>query len=263
MAQTEEESTSRNRKRPTLESVLIIPLDLQAICFSLCFSSSINQTIVTVRVGLDAEPFLIHKDLLCFYSSYFRGALEGTFREARENTVLLSDDSVDVFRSFFGWLYTQQFQPSDGQDLTISKLARIYVFADKIGATVLKNQIIDSINLVHSRPKGELADNETIDHVFEHTPASSPLRQLLVDQYAYDVDPVLLGRSDGLTPLEWFLARPKEFIAGISIINTGRLPKRLKDEKAPFEMDPSRYHEKDEPVRGAPHALDGSKIDTT
>ncbi len=118
----------------------------------------------------------------------------------------------------------------------------------------LKNQIIDFIIRIASRPEGELANGETIDYVFEHTSANSPLRRLLIDQHAFNGSSETT--STGKTMLEWLTNRPNGFTAGLALVNLMRLPRRLPKERAPFEIDASQYYEKDELAHIAPHALE-------
>ncbi|KAI9796507.1 MAG: hypothetical protein M1835_003841 [Candelina submexicana] len=227
MAQAEEESMGKKRKRPNFHAI--------------------GQTIVTVK-----NPFQSIKSSFAFTHPSFRGALSGSFEEARDNIVVLSDDSVDTFRSFYGWLYTQQLQPSNEQELTSSKLVKLYVLADKIGATMLKNQIIDSINLIHSRPEAKLPSGETIDYLFEHTPANSPIQRLLIDRFAFNINPKIID-------VACLSDRPVGFTAGIAMVNLRRMPRRLRNEKAPFEIDLSQYHQKDELTQGEHPTLDNTE----
>ncbi|KAJ9643107.1 clathrin associated protein complex medium subunit [Coniosporium tulheliwenetii] len=64
-----------------------------------------DSTIVTINVGPNARPFHIHRAPLCRWSEYFRGAFEGSFREAEEKALTLDDVSVKTFVAFTEWLY--------------------------------------------------------------------------------------------------------------------------------------------------------------
>ncbi|KAI9706146.1 MAG: hypothetical protein M1812_008255 [Candelaria pacifica] len=231
MPQSEMGTTSKKRKRP--------------------FFHTLDQTVVTIKVGPDAEPFNVHKELLCLYSSYFRGALRGCFSEAQKNTVVLPEDTVEVFRSFFCWLYTGQLR-SDERNMKPSELARIYVFADKSGVSLLKNNIIDAMS---ARLGEQLAGNIAIDCIFKNTPPNSPMRRLLIDQYVSWADTKFFATDVGL---RWLLVRPREFIAGIAQALL-KLPARLKNQKTPSEIDLSQYYEVDEPADDINSHLDGSK----
>ena len=66
-----------------------------------------NASVVIVRVGPNAQPFHIHKDLLCCWSKYFHNAFNGSFREANEKEMTILDVQPSIFKIFIGWLYTQ------------------------------------------------------------------------------------------------------------------------------------------------------------
>ena len=66
-----------------------------------------HASVVMVRVGLNAQPFHIHKDLLCYWSKYFHNAFNGSFREANEKETTILDVQPRIFKIFMGWLYTQ------------------------------------------------------------------------------------------------------------------------------------------------------------
>ena len=60
-----------------------------------------------VRVGPNAQPFHVHKDLLCYWSKYFHNTFNGSFREANEEEITILDVQPRTFKIFMGWLYTQ------------------------------------------------------------------------------------------------------------------------------------------------------------
>jgi hypothetical protein len=66
-----------------------------------------DQTQIELRVGRDRVPIMVHKELLCYCSEFFRGAFEGGFRESEEKSLGLSYVEREVFRLFQHWLYAQ------------------------------------------------------------------------------------------------------------------------------------------------------------
>ncbi|KAL2026835.1 hypothetical protein VTO58DRAFT_102815 [Aureobasidium pullulans] len=55
--------------------------------------------------GPNTAPFkaLVHKDLLCFYSPYYRAALKGEFAEAKQDFLTLDLPATQA-RRFVSWL---------------------------------------------------------------------------------------------------------------------------------------------------------------
>ncbi|CZT47415.1 related to putative protein [Rhynchosporium secalis] len=69
-----------------------------------------NSSIIPVRVGIHAETFPIHKDILC-KSEYFRRALEGEFKEAGDQAIDLPEENPDTFSFIVAYLYEGKFSP--------------------------------------------------------------------------------------------------------------------------------------------------------
>lgn len=70
----------------------------------------IAEPFITILVGTTTESteskaFQLPEFLLREYSSYFKAALDGGFREAKERTITLDDEDPDVFRTFAAWLF--------------------------------------------------------------------------------------------------------------------------------------------------------------
>lgn len=63
------------------------------------------QHFVTVKIGPEATPYIIHRDLLCNASKYFSNAFKGNFKEANDQSIHLTDVKPEVFDAFSQWLY--------------------------------------------------------------------------------------------------------------------------------------------------------------
>ena len=66
---------------------------------------------VTITVG-NTKQFLIHKNLLCTTSCYFKAALTGHFKESLTNQLKLKDQDPDAFELFYGYLYNSRLSDS-------------------------------------------------------------------------------------------------------------------------------------------------------
>ncbi|TLD18896.1 hypothetical protein E2P81_ATG01624 [Venturia nashicola] len=83
------------------------------------FMKELGQDIVTVHIGPEKIPFIVHKDLLTQCSPYFKAAFEGNFCEALENSIPLIDISTTQFRLFLDWLYFRRL-PNQSQKLGLA-----------------------------------------------------------------------------------------------------------------------------------------------
>ncbi|KZM19389.1 uncharacterized protein EKO05_0002967 [Ascochyta rabiei] len=71
---------------------------------------AIDQTLVGITIGDDEEEkksFMLHKDLLCAHSRYFRNACEGLVAESEERAIHLPHVTESTIKLFQFWLYGQ------------------------------------------------------------------------------------------------------------------------------------------------------------
>lgn len=193
---------------------------------------------VTVKVGLSEEIFVIHKELVCYHSTFFKGALSGNFAEAQEGVVRLREENVTVFKHFETWIYRQQLPSIDGNDAQSAQpwdaLVDLYIFADAHGVPALRNQIIE--NLIDLATKEQRTPAlTTIASAWYRLPPTSPLRKLFINIYAWQVD--------GKTVIARELNKlPKEFLSGALLVCMKRLSSRSKGKAAPFETNRCQFH---------------------
>lgn len=241
--------------------------------------SSLHRSIVTVYVSPDQYPFHFHKGRLCQHSSFFEKAFHGSFEEATTGSMYLEGDGVDEFKLFEEWLCSGNLSyPKDSDDPSLL-LVKVFCFADKVGISPLQNATLDTIrdratrqdassansNTMETKPQNgfgfaqttwnfELHQSSTttdkraakflspatstaIHYAYQNTSDSSPLRKMLADIFAFNVKPETLDES--------LLMLPAEFMADVLFINMKRLPLRLGDEKADFDLNADKYHVKD------------------
>ena len=96
---------------------------------------------ITVVVGAESNQsdFLMHKDLVCASSKFFRRALAPPFIEHETGIINLPDESPEVFRAFSDWLYSGDPGKS-AEDSFVGKNAgccqmywlKVYCFADRL-----------------------------------------------------------------------------------------------------------------------------------
>ncbi|KAH0382040.1 hypothetical protein KCU92_g6635, partial [Aureobasidium melanogenum] len=134
------------------------------------------QETVTLIVGDEKKPYVVHKDLLCFYSDYFRAAFQGSFKEATERKVELPGVIKDVFEHFQVWLYTRRLDFADTQFHTI---IRLWIFGDQHQIPLLQNWAADS--LIAKRKKEHTFPISLVPLVYENTVAKSALRKVVIE----------------------------------------------------------------------------------
>ncbi|THX79949.1 hypothetical protein D6D05_04734 [Aureobasidium pullulans] len=143
------------------------------------FSSEHFNGIVTVVVGSKKKSHSLHKDLLCFYSDYFRAAFNGSFKEATDGKIELMDVEPEVFDIFQVWLYSRRVQASQKPVLCYMTLAQLWVFGDKYQIPLLQNEVMDEIFARRARLK--VFHTPLVKLAYEQTPVGSPLRKAVIE----------------------------------------------------------------------------------
>ena len=165
-----------------------------------------------IHVGPERYDFLIHKELLCHHSAFFRVALNETWHETKLGTFDLPEEDVELFTIFEQSLYSFVEPISfpdnlDGQSLVI---AMAYVAADKYDAVKIKNKSLEKMRALcclHTGSCRVVFCGTTVKYVFENTSNTSSLRRLLIDLFCYRVTAYTW---DGDLP-----GLPLEFLTGV------------------------------------------------
>ncbi|KAL8691745.1 MAG: hypothetical protein Q9218_003094 [Villophora microphyllina] len=232
------ESTARDRKPPwkrTKRSGVVTEEDT---------ADELFQNIITINVGPDATPFYLYAGLVSQDASFFKAALNGSFRESTEQKVSLPDDDVQIFKIYQIWLNLKELRCNfdDGEDWWLH-LAKLWIFADKIGSPKFKNEIIDAFFEVYDGVDDKdllFADPDVVHFVYDNTTQESPLRKLFI-HFSLHFD-----YNGGM------VAYPHEFIAGMLewVMHDGNSWRRVSDAYASV-VDKKRsevYHEDGEQV---------------
>lgn len=139
-------------------------------------TSDCRKDIVTIRFEKSKQGFHIHKGVLSFWSDYYRGMLNGSFREAKEKT-LTSDEDPYIFTIFESFCYTNQLTDgavTKGTDLLFTTLVRLWIFGDRVIAPALQNMAMTA--LMEKSVTGNVVPIERVLYVYENTMPRSPLR---------------------------------------------------------------------------------------
>lgn len=178
----------------------------------------------------------------------------------------LEEDGVEEFIMFEEWLYTHQLSdPKEFVDLSLL-LVKLFCFAEKVGISTLQNVTLDAIRdrAMSSKLQSAIrcsslvppfmfnpsttsldfelldatylpsATSTTIYYTYQNILEGSPLRRLLTDIFAFNVRLEMLDED--------LLMLSAPFVADVLTINMKRLPLRLRDEKADFDISTKKYH---------------------
>ena len=145
-----------------------------------------DTTIAVLHVGKDLskKTFRIHKGLLCDASPVFKAELEGSFKEAVEQTIDLPEEDVTVFDMFMLWIYGGSLleKEESAKSFTQKTVINIYVFAEARHMPGLQNAAIDL--LIDQMVASNQVEIENVKYIYENTWVTSPLRKLYVAVFA-------------------------------------------------------------------------------
>ncbi|KAG9964159.1 hypothetical protein KCU61_g3219, partial [Aureobasidium melanogenum] len=144
--------------------------------------------IVTVEVGPQKQAFSVHKDLLCYYSDYFRGAFEGSFKETVDGKIWLEKEDPAVFDIFNAFLYNRRLQDANGlvgPGLSFTTPVDLWVFGDQFVVPLLQNLAIDSLQQ-KSNEESSIPWETEIRRIYDNTLHGAPLRRIMIDMTAYE-----------------------------------------------------------------------------
>lgn len=141
-----------------------------------------QEGFATIVVGPAKKDFTIHKELLVFYSDYFRAALNGSFVEASDRKIELLDVEEDLFQNFHAWIYTRKLVSDHDEPLDMLELINLWVFGDRFQVPMLQNCAIDEMFVKRNSDWFGLC---VFKEAYKKTVVGSPLRKALIDLLAY------------------------------------------------------------------------------
>ncbi len=159
--------------------------------------------------------------------------MNGPWAESMSSTVNVPDDTIEIFKVFETWLYTQNIaldaQQKNGYRFTID----LFIFANKYQAHEFQNACMD---LLYQRFKESrtLCTPLDICYIWLNTVQHSPLRAYLIHLYTYDC---LL--RDVIDAQDLY---PKSFVRNVLDGFIARVPTRFPGERTPYENSMAAYY---------------------
>ncbi|MCJ1463814.1 hypothetical protein MMC07_002423 [Pseudocyphellaria aurata] len=199
------------------------------------------KTIVNIAVGSTTQIVPVHRELLCSVSPVFEATFdqESGFREFHTSYCALPETRVEVFQYFLQWLYTHSLDHEDlvGPKPTYSRLIRMYVLGDVLGATMLKNAVIDKMVEVVNQTLACPIPSDT-ELLYENTIETAKLRILILDVFENRNIVSLIKTHEG----NWDGQFMRDLVVRLKSKekNEGPFPWRCESQYC------SRYHEHDE-----------------
>lgn len=139
-----------------------------------------------VGTGANRQTFYVYRDLLSFYSGYFKAALNGSFAEANTGIIRLATEEPAVFTGFVKWLYTHKHRADKITDANDTEyymsIVKLWIFADRRDVPLLMNEMVDLFQ--QSMVASWILPSGTIKEIYNNTTQESALRRMVVDMHA-------------------------------------------------------------------------------
>ncbi|KAF2501378.1 hypothetical protein BU16DRAFT_437218, partial [Lophium mytilinum] len=145
---------------------------------------------IKVLVGPEEATFHIHEGIIRSSSKFIDNAMKPGSTEFEKGGLRLADDDPESFTLYQEWLYSRQIHLEREEPIMkYLPACKAYCLGEKLMDNDFKNAVVDTI----IRTTTETTVNEScffpsVDSIcvsYERTPRGSPLRQLIVDFYAY------------------------------------------------------------------------------
>ncbi|KAK3676223.1 hypothetical protein LTR78_003973 [Recurvomyces mirabilis] len=103
------------------------------------------DTIIELKVGQhpNIKSFFVHKDLITFFSGFFRAAICGNFAEAASGVVNLPTEDADTVAAFISLLYFRILPVSSGETSKFWPICTLWILADRWETPIMANALID------------------------------------------------------------------------------------------------------------------------
>lgn len=135
---------------------------------------------IQVRVDADERSFVIHTDVACNKSKFFRAACSTRWREGQEKVIRLPEVKSETFQRYVDWAYRDALaaEPTAGEGLDMS--VELYLLGDLLDDVKLRNATVKAL-LRHMKEDRLCPGPLLMGRIFERTAPTSLLRTLIVD----------------------------------------------------------------------------------
>ncbi|KAK6428990.1 hypothetical protein LTR95_014864 [Oleoguttula sp. CCFEE 5521] len=195
---------------------------------------------VTVLVGAQQKPILVHEDRICKTSKVLKAACSKEWTTGEARVVRLPDEEPIIFSAYAHWTYTGTLlaTSNDLKGPRSNEIVAGYLLGDRLEDVQYRNYTTDRL-ITRSKEAEVYLKASAIVLVYNSTPQNSLLRRLLVDQYVACRAPNLRYQAHGF---------PHDFVRDVAVAALEFLPLGT----IQFAEDRSKYLEAAETAGGVP-----------
>ncbi len=206
---------------------------------------------VKIHVGQQKKLWVLHEEILCARSEYFKKAFQGGFKEAIDKEITLPEFDPAAFSLVVDWIYggvlkTQSSYvednkgPTDEEIKAMSQFCKLYHIAQTLCVEELQNLAMD-LYATHMRKGSWYPKGHDIQYVYRNCAAPSPLHRYFAK---YVASKVIDGHPNVGPRWNTALKECHQFALDVlaEILDASQLDRRVAN---PFDLPPCSLHNHD------------------
>jgi len=145
---------------------------------------------VTIKVGANKVEFNAPKNSLCAASPFFRSAFTHDWAEKQQGMLHLAEDKPQTFSILLQWILSGSIVLRNEPTAAIKRrdewlsLLDLYVLADRLAMTSLKNEVMDIVN-VDGADEKVVPSGLFCKQIYTRTPEGSKFVEWALDRWVY------------------------------------------------------------------------------
>lgn len=157
-------------------------------------------------ISYNERSFVVHKDVVCASSKFFKAACSLSWKEGQEGIVRLPTARPCVFEMYLDWIYFGEIA-SKVTDWSMGPLINLYMLGDMLDDKDLRNNVIVALQNGSYKAR-KITGTSHICHIWENTKESSMLRK-------WALDAILLRKRSSFE--ESAMKYPPDFVRQIAV----------------------------------------------
>ena len=167
---------------------------------------------MTVGTQYAATTWHLPKALLTRHSTFFAAALNGSFAEAKSNSVTMPDEDPNVFRVWVQWLFVGHIicEIVRVEDVN-NVLVKGWMLGDKLGCRIFQNIVMTRLLASHSSNWADhLIEPSTLRAAYEGSAPGSMLRKWAIDFFLFETSNNEDGRVSAVQRDSFWISETKD-----------------------------------------------------
>lgn len=145
--------------------------------------------------------FIVHEDMVCAKSKFFRAACSNNWKEGQEKLMQLPSIEPSTFQAYTEWVYSNSLL---NVNQSTKSLVKLYLVADYLDDVRLRNKSMEALIAFFKR-RDTMPSATSIQLIWENTTPSSRLRAWIVDVTAKYCNRESFAHCSDLLPSDFVL----------------------------------------------------------